>query len=44
MNKKCKHTKIENEDDIRVSITYGDKPLVDCMRNIIIRRISQKRK
>lgn len=44
MRKKDNNAITEDENNIYVSITYGDKPLVDCMKNVIIRRISQKNK
>ena len=42
MNRENNYPKTQEKDSIHISVTYGYKPLIDCMKNIITRRVSEK--
>lgn len=39
MNKNSNCKKTQQEKEIKILVTYGDKPLIDCMKKIISKRI-----
>lgn len=44
MREERKHVKTQEKDNIRISITYGQTPLIDCMKKIITKRVLHNHK